>query len=296
MAVVCPRVVARACPAALALLLASACLPRAGHGEPRTQEFTTGTARFRIIYFPEDARSAAQVRGALERAVPRIARWGGLRHPVTVTIHPSHDALEAAVHRQGYEWLRAWARFQTIDLQSPRTWSFFGPSERKLDELVTHELTHCAMYQLAGDELTWMYKEIPRWFSEGVASVTAGQGYRYGGIEELFEFYQEKLPGSGDGVPSRVRAAAAVTPQPGDPIVDPDPIYQDQSHVVYGAAHHAAQFLVARYGEARVLDVIRLMGTGLRFPAAFRQAIGITDVEFASDFRRYVVWEGWRRR
>jgi hypothetical protein len=291
-----PRVVARASSAALALLLASACLPRTGgSGEPRSQELTAGTARFRIVYFPEDAASAAQVRRALERAVPRIARWGGLRYPVTVTIHPNHDALEGAVHRQGYEWLRAWARFQTIDLQSPRTWGFFGPSERKLDELVTHELTHCTMYQLAGDELTWMYKEIPRWFSEGVASVTAGQGYRYGGVEELFDFYQEKLPGSGDGVPSRVRAAAAVTPQPGDPIVDPDPIYQDQSHVVYGAAHHAAQFLVARYGEARVLDVIRLMGTGLRFPAAFREAIGISDAEFAADFRRYVVWQGWRK-
>lgn len=293
-----PEPLARARTAALAVLLvlASACVPRAGgYGEPRAREFSAGTARFRIVYFPEDAASAGRVRRALERAVPRIARWGGLRRPVTVTIHPSHAALEAAVHRQGYDWLRAWARYDTIDLQSPRTWSFLGPSDRKLDELLTHELTHCTMYQLAGDELTWMYKEIPRWFSEGLASVTAGQGYRYGGLEELFEFYQDKLPGSGDGVPSRVQAAAAVAPQPGDPIVDPDPIYQDQSHVVYGAAHHAAQFLVTRYGEARVLEVIRLMGTGLRFPAAFRQAIGVSDAEFAADFRRYVVWQGWRK-
>jgi hypothetical protein len=282
--------------AALALLLAAACLPRAGGPpEPRTDDFSAGTARFRIVYLPEDAASAGRVRLALEEAVPRIERWGGLRHPVTVTIHPSHEALEAAVRRQGYDWLRAWARFQTIDLQSPRTWSFFGPSQRKLAELLTHELTHCVMYQLAGDELSWMFKDIPRWFSEGIASVTAGQGYRYGGVESLFDFYQEKLPGSGDGVPERARAAAAVAVLPGDPIVDPDPIYQDQSHVVYGAAHHAAEFLVARYGEARVLEVIRLMGTGLRFPAAFRDAIGITDVEFASDFRRYVVWQGWRK-
>jgi hypothetical protein len=279
--------------AALALAALAACAPRVSGGDAqRAQELTFGSAKFRILYYPEDAASAAQVRRALERAVPRLVRWGGLRYPVTVTIHPTHEALEAEVHRQGYEWLRAWARFQTIDLQSPRTWSFFAPSERKLDELVTHELTHCVMYQLAGDELTWMYKEIPRWFSEGIASVTAGQGYRYGGIEELFDFYQEKLPGSGDGVPRRARGAVAALP--GDPVVDPEPIYQEQSHIVYGAAHHAAQFLIARYGEARILDVIRLMGTGLRFPAAFREAIGITDAEFASDFRRYVVWQGWR--
>jgi hypothetical protein len=287
--------VARTLLALAAAWLACACAPRAGHGgEPRTQEVVTETGKFWIVYAPEDAASAERVREALEAATTRVARWGGLRLPVTITIHPDHDALEAAVHRQNYDWLRAWARFQTIDLQSPRTWGFFGASRKKLDELVAHELTHCAMYQLAGDELTWMYKEIPRWFAEGVASVTAGQGYRYGGIEALYEFYQEKLPGSGDGDPSRARAAAYVAPQPGDPIVDPDTLYQDQSQVVYGAAHHAAEFLIARYGEGRVLEVMRLMGTGLRFPAAFREAIGITDAEFADDFRRYVLWQGWR--
>jgi hypothetical protein len=271
-------------------------MPRfAGRGEPRAEGLTVGAARFRIVYWAGDESAARRVREALEKAAPRVERWGGLRQPVTITIHPTHEALEGAVHRHGYDWLRAWARFETIDIQSPRTWSLFGANERKLGELVTHELTHCAMYQLAGDDLTWMYKEIPRWFSEGIASVTAGQGYRYGGIEDLYEFYQEKLPGSGDGDPGRSRAARTVAALPGDPIVDPDPLYQDQSHVVYGAAHHAAEFLIARYGEAKVLDVLRLMGKGLRFPTAFKEAIGLTDAEFASDFRRYVVWQGWRR-
>jgi hypothetical protein len=55
------------------------------------------------------------------------------------------------------------------------------------------------------------------------------------------------------------------------------------------------EFLLRRYGEDRVREVLRLMGRGQRFPAAFKAAIGITDAEFAADFRRYVVWEGWRR-
>ena len=285
---------ARALSALAAAWLACACAPRAATGEQRTQELETEGGKFWIVHGPDDAGAAERVREALEVAAPRVARWGGLRYPVTITIHPDHQALEAAVHRPNYDWLRAWARFETIDLQSPRTWSFLGASQRKLEELLTHELTHCAMYQLAGDELTWMYKEIPRWFAEGLASVTAGQGYRHGGIESLYDFYQEKLPGSGDGEPGRARAAACVAPQPGDPIVDPDTLYQDQSQVVYGAAHHATEFLIARYGEGRVLEVMRLMGTGLRFPAAFKEAIGITDAEFAADFRRYVVWQGWR--
>jgi hypothetical protein len=230
-------------------------------------------------------------------AAPRAQRWGPLANEVTITVHRDHAALEAAVHRPGYEWLRAWARFHTVDLQSPRSWGLFGAPDRRIEELLAHELTHCAMYQRAGDELTWMYKEIPRWFSEGLASVTAGQGYRYGGPEELWAFYLSRLPGtgSGDGEPARSRGRSSPAALPGDPIVDPDPLYQDQSHVVYGAAHHAAEFLLRRYGEAPVQEVLSLMGEGKRFPAAFREAIGLTEAEFAADFRRYIVWEGWRR-
>lgn len=281
----------------LAVPLLLALLAGCAHHPPelRVRDVAVGDARFRVRWWAGDERAAQQVLRALDTAAPRAQRWGALAQPVTITLHPDHAALESAVHRPGYDWLRAWARFQTIDLQSPRSWGLLGVPDRKIEELLAHELTHCAMYQLAGDELTWMYKEIPRWFSEGVASVTAGQGYRYGAIEDLWEFYREHLAGSGDGVPGPAGGARAALAQAGDPIVDPDPLYQDRSHLVYGAAHHAAQFLVTRYGEARVLEVIRLMGTGLRFPAAFKEAIGLRDAEFTADFRRYVVWQGWRR-
>ncbi len=267
-----------------------------GAEDLRTRDVAVGDARFRLRWTPADDGAARQVERILERAAPRVQRWGGLGEPVTITIHPNHDALEDAVQRPGYEWLRAWARYQTIDLQSPRTWGLLGVSDRKLEELLTHELTHCAIYQLAGNDLTWMFKEIPRWFSEGIATYTAGQGYRFPGVEQLWQFYERTLPGAGFGEPSGgdrgPRAPVAVY---GDPIVDSDPIYQDQSDIVYGAAYHAAEFLITRYGEDRVNAVLAKMGEGMRFPAAFREAIGISDAEFAADFRRFVVWQGWRR-
>ena len=278
----------------VAVLLAG-CAHRLPGADLRVRDVAIGDARFRVRWTAGDDRAARQVLRALEAAAPRAERWGPLAHEITITLHRDHAALEAAVHRSGYDWLRAWARFQTVDLQSPRSWGLLGVPDRRIEELLAHELTHCAMYQRAGDELTWMYKEIPRWFSEGIASVTAGQGYRYGGPEDLWAFYLSKLPGSGDGVPGRSGRAASPAALPGDPIVDPDPIYQEQSHVVYGAAHQAAEFLLRRYGEASVQRVLALMGEGRRFPAAFREAVGITDAEFAADFRRYIVWEGWRR-
>ena len=281
----------------LATLCAGCALRPHVEGEPWIEEVVAiSGATVRIQHCRGDLVAAHQVARAVVAAAPRVARFGVLVAPVTITIHPSHEALEAEVRRTGYEWLRAWARYQRIDLQSPRTWGLFGASDREVTELVMHELTHCAMYQLAGNDLTWMYKDIPRWFSEGLASVAAEQGYRRGEVRDLWRFYEDVLPGSGDGV-AGARAGAGVARGPsslGDPLVDPDPLYQDQSQVVYRAAHHAVAFLLARYGEERVHRVVQLMGEGRRFPAAFREAIGIGDAEFASDFRRYVVWQGWR--
>jgi hypothetical protein len=280
------------------VLLASCAHRQPGASEPRVRDLEVGAARFRVTWWPGDDRAAEMVARALVVAAPRVERWGALRQRVTVTIHPTHEALEHAVQRSGYEWLRAWARYDTIDLESPRTWSALGTlgvSVRRLEELLTHELTHCAMYQLAGNDLTWMFKEIPRWFSEGIATTTAGQGYRFPDAEELCAFYDKRLPGSGFGETGRRGGPPRPMAFYGDPIVDSDPIYQEQQDVVYGAAHEAGAFLIRRYGEERVRQVLDLMGKGLRFPAAFKQAIGITDAEFANDFRRYVVWQGWRR-
>jgi hypothetical protein len=288
--------VLRSACALLATALLAGCMPRLGNGgEPRSEDFTVGSSRFRIVYWPGDASAARTVREALEKAAPHVERWGGLRQPVTVRIHPSHDALEGAVDRQGYDWLKAWARYDTVELQSPRTWGWFGVRGAEVEALLTHELTHCAMYQAAGDDLTWMFKEIPVWFSEGLADVAAKRGARYGGIEELWRYYQEKLPGSGGGIPGRMRVARYPVALPGDPIVDPGPIYQEQYEIVYGAAYYAVEFLIRRYGDEKVKLLLERMGSGYRFPTAFKDAIGLTDAEFASDFRRYVVWQGWRK-
>jgi hypothetical protein len=289
--------VARRAPAALlAAILTAGCTPRARAGpEARAEDLTVGAARFRVAYAPDDAVAARQVRAALARAAPRVERWGALRHPVTITIHPTHEALEEAIGRRGYRWLKAWARYDTVELKSPRAWGWFGARDAELEALLAHELTHCAMYQAAGDDLTWMFKEIPLWFAEGLADVAADRGDRYGGIEELWRYYQERPPGAGGGVPGPMRASRYPAALPGDPIVDPAPIYQERSELVYGAAYHAVDFLVRRYGDERVRRLLALMGKGFRFPAAFREAMGLTDAEFASDFRRYVVWQGWRR-
>lgn len=270
---------------AAALALLAACAPRAPGvgGRARVVDVAAGGARFRIVHGPEDAGAARLVAAALADAAPRAQRFGALAVPVTITLHPSHAALERAASREGYSWLRAWARYETVELQSPRTFGLLGARRPRVAELLAHELAHCAMWQRAGDPQTWTYKGIPRWFTEGLASVAAGQEARHGDLATLARFY--------DGAADRVEAPGAGA----DPLSDSEALYLGRAALVYGAAHHAFAFLVARYGDARVRAVLDGMGAGLGFASAFRAAIGIDPAAFAAEFRRYVAWRGWAR-
>ena len=276
------------------LALAAGCAHRPGQGPARLEEATVEGQVFRLQYWPGDEEAARQVRAALALAVPRVERWGRLGAPVLVTIHPSHEALEKAVKRERRPWLRAWARYASVDLQSPPTWgppdAFLGsPSDEQVAELLAHELVHCAMYQAVGGEATWAQRDIPLWFREGLASVAAGQGHKRIGPEAIWRFYRDAA--SGEAGRTGIR---------GDPLAGPEsppeePRDRGEADLVYGTAHRAFQFLLDRYGQARVRAVLERMGRGQPFGEAFRAGIGVAPRAFVDDFRRYIALQGWRQ-
>ncbi len=227
-------------------------------------ETSTAVGPFVFEFAERDQAAVDQVHRAVDRAGPVLARWGQIRDPIHVRVMPNHALLEAAVNRQGYDWLRAWAKYDEIFIQSPRTWGLFGGSQDQIDELVLHELTHSVMYQAAADGESWRRKQIPLWFREGMASYTARQGYRWPTLEDLARFYADH-PGL-------------------DPVGEPDELYRSKSDWVYGAAHHAFTWLVRCHGEDAVRAVLKKMREGAVFPDAFTAAIGIAP----GDLRRRV--------
>lgn len=277
------------------LVGSTACIPRITGQPTAVDEVTFGSASFRIHHVPGDSGSARLVAAALRRALPAVERWGGLAVPVAITIHPSHEALERAIHREGFGWLRAWARYDTVDLQSPRTWSLIGASEAEVARLLAHELTHCAMYQASGTRSTWARIRIPLWFREGMASVSAGQANHRASREALRDYYRSAgLRSGGEPRLDAVGGAAGQTGRAGDPVSDPEPLYQGDSEVVYAAAHWAFQFLLDRYGESPVREVLAAMRRGEPFDTAFTAAVGIPPAAFEDDFKRYILWHGFR--
>lgn len=203
---------------------------------------------------PADAAVARQVQSVLPAAVSAAARWGGLREAVTITVHPTHAALEAAARRPGLEWLRAWARRDGVDLQSPRTWSAGRLTDAELVQLLAHELTHCAMYQYLGVDSA-VARTVPIWFREGLATVAAGE--RFGPAA------------SGEG------ALAIVTAS-----------YRTDAVRAYATADSAFRCFLARHGEAGVRAVLARLRAGDPFPAAFRSATGVTLQAFEEEYAR----------
>lgn len=252
----------RGATAALLALVGSACAPSL---KPALRsELKAEVGSFVFEYGEADRHAKEQLEEAVRRATPRLARWGGLSEPVTVQILPSHRALEEAVDRTGNRWLKAWARYDEVFVQSPRTWSLFGAGQSEVDELMLHELTHSLMYQQASDRTHWRRKGIAPWFREGMASFTAEQGSRWSSLDDLARFYEE---------------------QPAAPVGDPDALTVS---LAYGGAHHAFTFLVRRVGVDGVRALLAAMKGGRSFDEAFEQTAGISPSAFLDQFRREV--------
>ncbi len=265
------------------LLLCSGCAlfrSRPPQGAPafvyRSALVTPG-GKFEIWYDAKDEATVGLVRVALTRAAERVTRWGPLQKPVVVRLYPSHDTLEAAVHRFDYDWLRAWARYDEIFLQSPRTFSVFERGEDNVAELLTHELTHCLMYQLAAEESRWrrVDRQIPIWFREGMASWTADQGKRRN---------------------SEARLTGWLRDERHNPLAEAAALYRDEATWIYGASHWAFTFLVERYGIGRVRELMLALREGQGFGHGFESVMQISEAAFSEEVLRYFLWEGWQAR
>ncbi|RJO68874.1 MAG: hypothetical protein C4523_06735 [Myxococcales bacterium] len=208
----------------------------------------------RIEYEGRNEWDARLVAHALPKAVGTAAQWADFHHPLTIAIYPTHEALENATGRDGYDWLRAWATYDTIHLQAPSTWSVVH-TESHLRELLAHELTHTAMYQTIGGPGDWHTKPIPLWFREGLASVAAGQA-------------EQRL--------SRAALTAYFTgpAYAGDPIAEGQAIVAAHPKPVYSAGHWMVTDLVAVHGQASLRRLLRRIGRGGTFREAWRDEFG----------------------
>jgi hypothetical protein len=132
-----------------------------------------------------------------------------------------------------------------------------------MPELLVHELTHALMYQLLQPADGEFPEEPPLWFREGMASVTAGQGHRRLGLDDLRR-WQDAHPSA-----DLLRPGAE--------------LYRTEKEAVYAAAHRAFELLVALRGDQAIRDVLRGVRSGARFEDAFAAATGEPLTSFEAE-------------
>lgn len=230
--------------------------------------------KFEFLFFEKDGALLKKFVRALTVSYQRVSVWGELRHPIKIYIFPNHYSLQRAVNRN-FDWLRAWALYSEIYIQSPFTWEI-GPYYYALVELLTHELTHTAMYQLCCSSRNWYRKYIPLWFREGMASFTARQGYRRLTPRELGKFLKTGLGRKLWAHPERYLER-----------------FQGQ---IYSLAHWEFTFLVRNYGIKSAKGVLRGMRDGLSFEGAFSKNVGLSVGEFRKKVRNWILSYGKSRR
>jgi hypothetical protein len=227
---------------------------------PLAAETRSGSGTFDFRYCAEDQGEVERLQASLLAAAAPLSRWGSFEQAVDIRIYPDHASLEAAVQRDGYPWLRAWAFADRIYLQSPRSWNDSAPGgvDSELRELLVHELTHALMYQLLGGA-----PEPPLWFREGMASVTAGQGHRRPTAEELSRW---------------------ISAHPGEELLEPTvDTYRTEKEAVYGAAHRAFELFLALAGDEGVRELLLLVRGGASFDDAFATVTGVGLSRFEAD-------------
>lgn len=256
--------------AVVLLALASGCISPLSRLRVE-QPIAAGTSSFLLRSNGDGPEEPERVARSIQRSVPQLAVWGGLDQRVTIHLLPTHGDLERAVWRPGFDWLRAWAQYDSIILQTPATWT---SNDADLDELLVHELTHCLMWQHSADGSTWDAKKIPLWFREGMALWTAHQGQKYPALEEIASWMTSN--------PAR------------DAFTDGDALSKEFYEHVYAIAHHAFTFLVRRYGEATVGAVMQAMRAGAIFKDAFEARVGLSTKQFQRDFENFVKLRGFR--
>ena len=218
-----------------------------------------------IVYTKPLEQDARLVHDALLAAGPQLGAFGPLRQPTTITLQPDQATIGARAGLVNSPWLRAWATYSDIELQTPSSWQ--GPARREhLLTLLVHELTHLAMYQRAGNRADWHRKPLPFWFREGLACYVAGLGDNRFSRERLQAFY--------------------LSPDyPGDPILEGESLVLSHPREVYAASYYFMQALVERFGRACIGDVLDHIRAGEGFLEAWQNGTGTPFAAVLAEWR-----------
>jgi hypothetical protein len=225
---------------------------------------------FEVFFYPELDSLALRVLDLAEKTNTYLsARMGHeLTHRVPIILYGSHNDFEQT--NVTPEILDASTGGFTEMLRNRVVLPFTGGYE-DLRHVVVHELTHAFMFDMlyggaAGALLARQsLYQAPLWFAEGLAE------YESLGMESNAEMFLR------DGT---VEGYLPPLPYSG-------------GYIVYKQGQSAISYLVERYGEERLRDLLRRMRQMHSFDHAFERALGVSQERFDEQWRQWLRRRYW---
>lgn len=223
----------------------------------------------RVKYRPDDSQYAGMVLEAAERFYGPVAAKYGLntRQKITVMVYPTREDLNASFGWPANESAMGVYWVGVIRVLSPASW-VEGNNLREMEDTfinvgpMAHELTHLAVdYSTRGN--------CPRWLTEGVAQL---EEYRLTG----FRFEDHSGPDGGDFYSLREMDSGF------DDLPDQALAYRESLSV--------AEYIDAVYGGEKMLEILRLLGSGRGIGQSVKEALGVDMPSLEQNWR---TWSGF---
>ncbi|HSH04864.1 MAG TPA: peptidase MA family metallohydrolase [Anaerolineae bacterium] len=209
---------------------------------------------------------AEQAEAELAGLVP-----GEAKRPLRIYIYPSSSDLRAALRLTGRDWVGGHAAPELgvimVTAVNPRT------ALADLQRSIPHEMAHLFIYEAAGIG----FRNVPRWFDEGVASLAeagGAPGYERALAEAVAR--RETLPLA--GLCARL------------------PVATEEVVLAYGQSRSLLAFIEREYGRQKIGEMVLAWADGANCDTAVRRSLGLTLAQLEEAWLQSLYPRPWWQR
>jgi len=215
-----------------------------------------------IYWYDGDDSFAQELMTATQQALERLAEDTGaeLEKPVKLYIYATSDDLRGAmIYPQEWTGGVAFTRQGIIAIGISSSNISWGK------RTIAHELTHLVINQVTLNP----YNDLPLWLDEGLAM------YNEGELGSAFA----------DSLEQAIAEDSLISVQS---LSSPFSAYVDKALLSYAQSYSLVEFLIASYGQAKMLELLNTFKEGSGYDAALEKVYGFDMDGLDSLWREYV--------
>ncbi len=226
-----------------------------------------GSSQVTLRYFDLDPAFAESILDSAQSTVTDLeTRFAlGRSAPISIWVYPTAEAFRGAQQPNSREAVAggSYPGFFLITAVIP------DGNEREIGRVIPHEVSHQVLYQATRNPFTLP----PLWFDEGMAT-----HYQIGGTEGYLEMVvraheQDRLFDIGSLSVSF-------------------PYSPEQATLAYATSWSIIAYIEEIHGDEAIAALIRTFGTGVPYPVAIEEALGLSTDQVNTDWQSWVAQLG----